>query len=72
MRIGETISEADQRRYADFLRRSETSPLCRLVREAAAAGDAYRAAAQHAPIRDVAPAPVKPIPLVSRWRPSLA
>jgi hypothetical protein len=44
VRIGETLSEADRRAYDDFLRRCETSPLCRSVLEAAAAGETYRAA----------------------------
>jgi hypothetical protein len=51
-RIGETLSDADQHLYDNFCRRSATSPLCRLVLEAAAAGETYPAPA----------APSQPIP----------
>jgi hypothetical protein len=53
MRIGETLSEADQRLYDDFSRRSATSPLCRCAHEAAVAGETYRAA----DVRDAVPEP---------------
>jgi hypothetical protein len=43
LRVGQPLGDADQRHYNDFIRRAELSQLTKLIRDAAEAGDAYRA-----------------------------